>query len=62
MHHKVEKNATRKEIRRELSREIFAVSINKARIVLGADAHCSVLHAIGQRKVVVDLCDKAGHI
>ena len=30
--------------------------------VLGKDAHSSVLHAIGQRKVVVANGDKAGHI
>ena len=29
MHYKAEKNAMRKEIGRELSREVFAVSINK---------------------------------
>ena len=40
----------------------FAVSINKTRTVLGTDAHSSVLHTIGQRKVMVELCFKAGHI
>ena len=50
MHYKVETNATRKEFR-----EVFAVSINKTRTVLGTDAHSSVLYTIGQRKVVVDL-------
>ena len=65
MHYKtyqVEKSATRKEIGKELSREVFAVSINKTRTVLGTDVRSSVLHTIGQRKVVVELCDKAGYI
>ena len=57
MHYKVEKNATRKEIGRELSREVFA-----ERTVLGTDAHSTVFHTIGQRNVVAELCDKAGHI
>ena len=54
MHYKVEKNATRKGFGRELSLEVFAVSINKTRTVLGTDAHSSVLHTI-------ELCFKAGH-
>ena len=58
----VEKNATRREFGRELSLEVFAVSINKTRTVLGTEAHSSVLHTIGQRKVTVELCFKAGHI
>ena len=45
MHYKIEKNARRKVIRRELSREVFAVSINKAKTVLGTDTHSSVLHS-----------------
>ena len=45
-----------------MSREVFAVAINKTRTVLGTEAHNSVLHTIGQRKVVVELCDKAGYI
>ena len=44
------------------SLEVFAFSNNKPRTVLGTDAHSSVLHTIGQRKVVVELCDKAGYI
>ena len=60
--YKVEKSATRKEIGRELSREVFAVLIDKTRTVLGTDVHSSVLHTIGQRKVVAELCDKAGYI
>ena len=55
MHYKVEKNATRKEFGRELSLEVFAVSNNKTRTVLGTDAHSSVFHTIGQRKVVIEL-------
>ena len=35
MHYKVQKIVTRMEIGRELSRELFAVSINEARTVLG---------------------------
>ena len=62
MHYNVEKNATRKEFERELSLEVFAVSINKTRTVLGTDAHSSVLHTIGQRKVVVELDFIAGNI
>ena len=62
MHYKVEKNATRKGFRRELSLRVFAVSNNKNRTVPGTDAHSSVLHTIGQLKVVVKLCFKAGHI
>ena len=62
MHYKVEKDATRKEFERERSLEVFAVSINKTRTVLGTDAHSSVLHTIGQRKVVVELGFKVGHI
>ena len=53
MNCKVEKNTTRKEIGRELNREVFAVSLDKTGAVLGKDAHSSVLHTIGQRKVVV---------
>ena len=45
MHYKIEKNARRKAIRRELSREVFAVSINKAKTVLGTDTHSSALHS-----------------
>ena len=62
MHYKVEKNATRKEFGRELSLEVFAVSNNKTRTFLGTDVHSSVLHTIGQRKVVIELGFKAGHI
>ena len=62
MHCKVEKNATRKGFGRELSLEVFAISNNKTRTVLGTDAHSSVLHTIGQRKVMAELCFKAGHI
>ena len=62
MHCKVEKNATRKGFGRELSLEVFAISSNKTRTVLGTDAHSSVLHTIGQRKVMAELCFKAGHI
>ena len=62
MHYKVENNATRKEFERELSLEVVAVSVNKTRTVLGTVAHSSVLHTIGQRKVVVGLGFKAGHI
>ena len=58
MHYKVEKNATRKGFGRELSLEIFVVSINKTRTVLGTDA----VHTVGQRKVMAELCFKAGHI
>ena len=61
-HNKGEKNATRKEIGRDLSREVSVVAINIARTVLGTDTHSTVLLTIGQRKVVVELCDKAGHI
>ena len=53
MNCKVEKNTTRKEIGRELNREVFVVSLDKTGAVLGKDAHSSVLHTIGQRKVVV---------
>ena len=53
MNCKVEKNTTRKEIGRELNREVFAVSLDKTGAVLGKDAHSSVLHTIGQRKVAV---------
>ena len=62
MHYKVEKNATRKGLGREQSLEVFAVSINKTRTVLGTDAHSSVLHTVGQRRVMAELCFKAGHI
>ena len=62
MHFKVEKNATRKEFGRELSLEVFVVANNNTRTVLGTDEHSSVLHTIGQRKVVVELGFKAGHI
>ena len=62
MHYKVEKNASRKEFGGELSLEVFVVSNNNTRTVLGTDAHSSVLHTIGQRKVVVELGFKAGHI
>ena len=62
MHYMVVKNTTRKEFGRELSLEFVAVSINKTRTVLGTDAHSSVPHTIGQRKVVVELCFKAGNI
>ena len=62
MHYKEEKNATRKGFGRELSLEVFAVSINKTRTVLGTDAHSSVLHTVGQPKVMAELCFKAGHI
>ena len=55
MHYKVEKNATRKGFGRELSLEVFAVSINKTRTVLETDAHSSVFHTI-------ELCFKAGYI
>ena len=44
------------------SLEVFAFSNNKPRTVLGTDAHSSVLHTIGQRKVVIELGFKAGHI
>lgn len=57
-----QKNKTRKKIGRKLSREVFAVSINKTRIILGTDGHSSVPHTIRQGNVVVKLCDKAGHI
>ena len=60
--YRVEKNATRKGFGRELSLEVFVVSINKTRTVLGTDAHSSVLHTVGQRKVMAELCFKAGHI
>ena len=49
INYKVEKNATRRGFERELSLEVFAVSINKTRTVLRTDAHSSVLHTIGQR-------------
>ena len=62
MHYKVEKNATRKGFGRELSLEVSAVPIDKTRTVLGTDAHSSVLHTVGQRKVMAELCFKAGHI
>ena len=42
-----------KRVWRELSREVLVVAINKTMTVLGKDAHSSVLHTIGQRKVVV---------
>ena len=45
MHYKVEKNATRKEFGRELSLEVFVVSNNNTRTVLGTDARtarCSI--------------------
>ena len=61
-HNKAKKNATRKEIGREPSREVSVVSINITRTVLGTDAHRTVLHTNVQWKVVVELCDKAGHI
>ena len=65
MHYKVEKNAKKgrtKGFGRELSLEVCAVSINKTRTVLGTDVHSSVLHTVGQRKVMAELCFKAGHI
>ena len=62
MHFKVEKNATQKEFGRELSLEVFVVANNNTRTLLGTDEHSSVLHTIGQRKVVVELGFKAGHI
>ena len=62
MHYKVEKNATRKGFGRELNLEVFAVSINKTRTILGTDAHSSVLHTVEQREVMAELCFKAGHI
>ena len=63
MHYRVEKNATRREFGRELSLEVFDVSINKTRtVLLWTDAHSSMLHTIGQRKVMVELCFKAGRI
>ena len=40
----------------------LSVSINKTRTVLGTDAHRSVLHTVRQRKVMAELCFKAGHI
>ena len=43
------------------SRSLCCLNNNK-RTVLGTDAHSSVLHTIGQRKVVVELGFKAGHI
>ena len=46
VHCKVEKNTTRKEFGRELSREVLVVAINKTMTVLGKDAHSSVLHTI----------------
>ena len=54
MHYKVKKDATRKGFGRELSLEVFAVSINKTRTVLGTDAHSSMLHTVGQRKVMAE--------
>ena len=62
MHYKIEKNATRKGFGREPSLEVFAVSINTTRTVLGTDEHSSVLHTVGQRNVMAELCFKAGHI
>ena len=56
------KERNSKEVGKELSLEVFAVSINKTRTVLGTDAHSSVLHTVGQRKVMAELCFKAGHI
>ena len=53
MHCKVEKNTTRKEFGRELSRKVLVVAINKTMTVLRKDARSSVLHTMGQRKVVV---------
>ena len=62
MHYKVEKNATRKKFERELSLEVFAVQSIKQGPFLGRTRTAPVLHTIGQRKVVVELGFKVGHI
>ena len=56
------KECNSKGIWERASLEVFAVSNNKTRTVLGTDAHSSVLHTIGQRKVVIELGFKAGHV